>query len=65
MGPSAFPTSANNRQIWGTRRAGSVCCWHGVSLLSETEKPARGGLFLFLSYKFRISHGENKTAKIL
>jgi hypothetical protein len=37
-----------------------------VSLSSlETEKAARGGLFLFLLYKFRISRGANKTAKIL
>ncbi len=28
---------------------------HGISLLSETEKAAQGGLFLFLLYKFRIS----------
>jgi hypothetical protein len=28
-----------------------------------TERPPAGGLFLFLSYKFRISDGENKPAK--
>jgi hypothetical protein len=32
---------------------------------ADTEKPATGRLFLFLLYKFRISHGENKAAKYL
>jgi hypothetical protein len=36
-----------------------------VSLLSEIEKPPQGRLFLFLLYKFRISHWENKPAKTL
>jgi hypothetical protein len=53
--------TGDRRQETGDRRAKlheyTRICWVGGigSLLSETEKAAPGGLFLFLLYKFRIS----------
>jgi hypothetical protein len=48
--------------LWAPGVPGSAAI---LFLLSKTEKAARGGLFLFLLYKFRISHQENKPAKYL
>jgi hypothetical protein len=48
--------SGDRRQEAKLHEYADLLGWrHGLSLLSGTEKPPEGGLFLFLSYKFRIS----------